>query len=153
MTIPVEAFYEYDVSFAQFEGEVIGARVRDKIAAPKRRGIWVGGPVSLGYRSIDKKLEIVPEEADLVRRIFGGYLRLGSISVLAASLNAGGLKPKPRRSANGRTVGAACYRIGPLAHLLKNRFYIGEVAYRGEIHPGEHQPILDRARLTRCRSD
>jgi site-specific DNA recombinase len=133
------------LSFAQFEREVIGERVRDKIAASKRKGIWVGGPVALGYRSIDKKLEIVPQEADLVRRIFGGYLRLGSISALAASLNADGLKPKTRRLANGRTLAAACYRVGPLAHLLKNRFYIGEVAYRGEIHPGEHQPILDRA--------
>ncbi|HEX9170233.1 MAG TPA: recombinase family protein [Roseiarcus sp.] len=133
------------LSFAQFEREVIGERVRDKIAASKRKGIWVGGPAPLGYRSVDKKLESVPEEADLVRKIFDGYLRLGSISALAASLNADGIKPKPRRLANGRTVAAACYRVGPLAHLLKNRFYVGEVAYRGEIHPGEHQPILDRA--------
>ena len=133
------------LSFAQFEREVIGERVRDKIAASKRKGIWVGGPVPLGYRSVDKKLEIVPEEADLVRRIFEGYLRLGSISALAASLNAEGLKPNPRRLTNGRTVAATCYRVGPLAHLLKNRFYISEVAYRGEVHPGEHEPILDRA--------
>jgi site-specific DNA recombinase len=133
------------LSFAQFEREVIGERVRDKIAASKRKGIWVGGPVPLGYRSLDKKLEIVPQEADLVRKIFGDYLRLGSISALAAALNSEGLKPKPRRLANGRTIAAACYGVGPLAHLLKNRFYIGEVAYRGEIHPGEHQPILDRA--------
>lgn len=132
------------LSFAQFEREVIGERVRDKIAASKRKGIWVGGPVPLGYRSVDKKLEIVPEEADLVRKIFEGYLRLGSISALTGSLNAEGIKPKPRRLANGRTVAAACYRIGPLAHLLKNRFYIGEVAYRGEVHAGEHEPILDR---------
>jgi site-specific DNA recombinase len=132
------------LSFAQFEREVIGERVRDKIAASKRKGIWVGGPVPLGYRSVDKKLEIVPEESDLVRKIFHDYLRLGSISALAGSLNAEGTRPKPRRLANGRTVAAACYRVGPLAHLLKNRFYIGEVAYRGEIHPGEHQPILDR---------
>ena len=108
------------LSFAQFEREVIGERVRDKIAASKRKGIWVGGPVPLGYRSVDKKLEIVPEEADLVRKIFEGYLRLGSISLLAASLNAEGIKPKPRRLANGRTVAAACHRVGPLAHLLKN---------------------------------
>jgi site-specific DNA recombinase len=132
------------LSFAQFEREVIGERVRDKIAASKRKGIWVGGPVPLGYCSVDKKLEIVPEEADLVRKIFDDYLRLGSISALAASLNAEGVKPKPRRLANGRTVAAASYRVGPLAHLLKNRFYIGEVAYRGEVHAGEHEPILDR---------
>jgi site-specific DNA recombinase len=117
------------LSFAQFEREVIGERVRDKIAASKRKGIWVGGPVALGYRSVDKKLEIVPEEADLVRKIFESYLRVGSISALAASLNSEGLRPEPRRLTNGQTVAAACYRVGPLAHLLKNRFYIGEVAY------------------------
>ena len=133
------------LSFAQFEREVIGERVRDKIAASKRKGIWVGGPVPLGYRSVDKKLEILPEKSDLVRKIFHDYLRLGSISALVGSLNAEGIRPKPRRLANGRTVAAACYRVGPLAHLLKNRFYIGEVAYRGEIHHGEQEPILDGA--------
>ena len=132
------------LSFAQFEREVIGERVRDKIAASKRKGIWVGGPVPLGYRSVDKKLQIVPEEAELVRKIFADYLRLGSIGALAASLSAEGLKPKPRQLTNGRVLQANCYRVGPLAHLLKNRFYIGEVAYRGEIHSGEHEPILDR---------
>ena len=95
------------LSFAQFEREVIGERVRDKIAASKRKGIWVGGPVALGYRSLDKKLEIVPEEAELVRKIFEGYLRLGSIGALAGSLNAEGLKPKPRQLANGPVLQAA----------------------------------------------
>ncbi len=131
------------LSFAQFEREVIGERVRDKIAASKRKGIWVGGPVPLGYRSVSKKLEIVPDEAELVRKIFAEYLRLGSISALAAFLNSEGLKPKPRQLANGRLLQAPCYRVGPLAHLLKNRFYIGEVVYRGEAHRGEHEPILD----------
>jgi site-specific DNA recombinase len=93
----------------------------------------------------NSKLEIMPEEADLVRKTFEGYLRLGSISAVAASLNAEGGKPKPRRLANGRIVAAACYRVGPLAHLLKNRFYIGEVVYRSDTHVGEQAPILDRA--------
>jgi site-specific DNA recombinase len=132
------------LSFAQFEREVIGERVRDKIAASKRKGLWVGGPVPLGYRSVDKKLEVVPDEAALVRRIFADYLKLGSIRALADALTAQGLKPKPRPLANGKITQAACYRLGPLAHLLKNRFYLGEVAYRGEIHQGEHEPILDR---------
>lgn len=132
------------LSFAQFEREVIGERVRDKIAASKRKGIWVGGPVPLGYRSEAKKLEIVPEEAELVGKIFADYLRLGSIGALANSLNAEGLKPKSRHLANGHTVQAAGYRVGPLAHLLKNRFYLGEVVYRGEICRGEHPPIIDR---------
>ena len=132
------------LSFAQFEREVIGERVRDKIAASKRKVIWVGGPVPLGYRSEAKKLEIVPEEAELVRKIFADYLRLGSIGTLANALNAEGLKPKPRQLANGHTVQAAGYRVGPLAHLLKNRFYLGEVVYQGEICRGEHSPILDQ---------
>jgi hypothetical protein len=92
------------LSFAQFEREVIGERVRDKIAASKRKGIWVGGPVPLGYRSVNKKLEIVPEEADLVRKIFAEYLRLGSVSVLAALLEKEGIQPKPRSLAGGRTI-------------------------------------------------
>ena len=132
------------LSFAQFEREVIGERVRDKISASKRRGIWVGGPIPLGYRSVDKKLEIVPEDAALVRKIFGDYLRLGSIGELAASLEREGIKPRPRFLANGRTIAAERFMVGPLAHLLKNRFYIGEVVYQGETNRGEHEPILER---------
>jgi DNA invertase Pin-like site-specific DNA recombinase len=133
------------LSFAEFEREVIGERVRDKIAASKRKGIWVGGPVPLGYRSKDKKIEIVPEEAIFVRKIFADYLRLGSIGDLAAELNAEGLRPRERRQTNGKLVIAPeCYSIGSLAYLLKNRFYVGEVVYRGEIHKGEHEAFLDR---------
>ena len=132
------------LSFAQFEREVIGERVRDKIAASKRKGIWVGGPVPLGYRNVNKKLEIIAEEADLVRKIFADYLRLGSVGALAASLNREGIQPKPRSLASGRTIAPQQFMVGPLAHILKNRFYIGEVAYRDEIHPGSHEPILDR---------
>ena len=132
------------LSFAQFEREVIGERVRDKIAASKRKGIWVGGPVPLGYRSAGKKLEVVAEEAALVRKIYEDYLRLGSIGELAAALAEEGVRPKPRLLANGTTIAAPWFMVGPLAHILKNRFYIGEVAYRGEIHKGEHAPILDR---------
>jgi site-specific DNA recombinase len=132
------------LSFAQFEREVIGERVRDKIAASKRKGIWVGGPIPLGYRSVDKKLEVIPEEAALVRKIFQDYLRLGSIGQLAASLHEQGIKPKPRVLSNGKVVAADCFTVGPLAHMLKNRFYIGEVVYRGETHKGEHEAILER---------
>jgi site-specific DNA recombinase len=132
------------LSFAQFEREVIGERVRDKIAASKSKGIWVGGPVSLGYRSTAKKLEVVPEDAALVRKIFAYYLRLGSIGELAASLDRDGIRPRPRKLANGRVVVAERFMVGPLAHILKNRFYIGEIVYRGEVHRGEHAPILAR---------
>ncbi|KAF0135643.1 MAG: recombinase [Methylocystaceae bacterium] len=132
------------LSFAQFEREVIGERVRDKIAASKRKGIWVGGPIPLGYRSVGKKLEVVPEEAELVKKIFADYLRLGSIGEVAAALDREGVRPRPRKLASGKTIAAASFMVGPLAHMLKNRFYVGEIAYRGEIHKGEHEPILDR---------
>ena len=133
------------LSFAQFEREVIGERVRDKISASKRKGIWVGGPIPLGYASIRKKLVVVPDEAETVRTIFGLYLELGSIGALFQKLDRRGIKTKARALANGRSIGGGRFRVGALAYLLKNRFYIGEVFYRGEIHPGEHQPILDRA--------
>jgi site-specific DNA recombinase len=132
------------LSFAQFEREVIGERVRDKIAASKRKGIWVGGMVPLGYRAVNKKLEIVPKEADLVRKIFALYIELGSVGALARALDQQGVKPKPRQLASGRQVAAERYTIGPLAHMLKNRFYVGEVAYRGEVHKGEHPTVVDR---------
>ena len=132
------------LSFAQFEREVIGERVRDKIAASKRKGIWVGGPVALGYRCIDKKLVVVPEEAEAVRTIFARYLALGSMGALIADLDQRGIRTKANGRTDGRVRGGIRFGVGPLAHLLKNRFYIGEVAYRGEVHRGEHEPILDR---------
>jgi site-specific DNA recombinase len=132
------------LSFAQFEREVIGERVRDKIAASKRKGIWVGGPVPLGYRCIDKKLVVVAEEAEAVRTIFARYLALGSMGALIEDLDRRGIRTKQRRGTDGRLMGGIRFGVGPLAYLLKNRFYIGEVAYRGELHRGEHEPILDR---------
>lgn len=132
------------LSFAQFEREVIGERVRDKIAASKRKGLWVGGPIPLGYCSVDKKLQVVPAEAETVRLIFSTYLELGSVQKLAAWLDARNIRPKPRLLSNGGMIQTGRFMVGPLAHLLKNRFYIGEVAYRGEIHKGEQEAIVDR---------
>jgi site-specific DNA recombinase len=132
------------LSFAQFEREVIGERVRDKIAASKRKGLWVGGPVPLGYRCTDKKLEVVPEEAEAVRTIFTRYLELGSIGALLAELDRRGIRTKVNGRRDGGRSGGICFGVGSLAHLLKNRFYIGEITYRGEVHHGEHEPILTR---------
>jgi DNA invertase Pin-like site-specific DNA recombinase len=132
------------LSFAQFEREVIGERVRDKIAVSKRKGLWVGGPVPLGYRSVDKKIGIVEEDAEIVRTIFRRYLALGSIGLLIDDLHRRGLMPKPRIGNDGKTVQPTHFMVGPLAHLLKNRFYVGEVVYRDEVHPGEQLPIVDR---------
>jgi site-specific DNA recombinase len=133
------------LSFAQFERELIGERVRDKITASKRRGLWVGGPVPLGYAAVDKKILVVPAEAEAVRTIFAGYLALGSIRALAEELDRQDIHSKPRQLSNGRSVGGKRFGVGALAHLLKNRFYIGEVAYRGEVHRGQHEPILEPA--------
>jgi DNA invertase Pin-like site-specific DNA recombinase len=132
------------LSFAQFERELIGERVRDKIAASKRKGIWVGGPVPLGYAAVDKKIVVVPAEAEAVRTIFARYLELGSIRTLADDLDHRGIRSKPRQLANGRLIGGGAFGVGALAYLLKNRFYLGEVVYRGEVHRGDHAPILDR---------
>ena len=97
------------------------------------------------YASVNKKLLIVPEEAETVREIFRRYLGLGSVRLLAADLDKSGIKSKIRDLSGGRTSGGGRFGVGALSHFLKNRFYIGEIAYRGEIHPGEHEPILDRA--------
>src|SRR6266581_6983631 len=131
------------LSFAQFERELIGERVRDKIAASKRKGLWVGGPVPLGYAAVDKKIVVVAAEAEAVRTIFARYLQLGSIRALAEELDRQGIRSKPRRLSNGRTIGGGRFGVGALAHLLKNRFYIGEVVYRGEVHRGQQEPILE----------
>ena len=133
------------LSFAQFERELIGERVRDKIAASKRKGLWVGGPVPLGYAAVDKKILVVPAEAAAVRTIFARYLELGSVRALAEDLDRRGIRSKSRRRSTGRTVGGGRFGVGALAYLLKNRFYIGELVYRGEVHHGEHEPILDSA--------
>ena len=132
------------LSFAQFEREVTGERIRDKIGASKRKGLWVGGMVPLGYVSRDKKLFIAEDEAERVRTIFQRYLDLGSIGLLLADLRERGIVTKVRQLSDGRTVGGIPFTRGPLAYLLRNRFYIGEVVFRGQICPGEHPPILDR---------
>jgi site-specific DNA recombinase len=132
------------LSFAQFEREVTSERIRDKIAASKRKGLWVGGMVPLGYESRERRLVVNEAEAERVRSIFQRYLELGSIGPLLADLRRSGIVTKVRRLANGRTIGGIPFTRGPLAHLLRNRFYIGEVAYKGKICPGEQPAILDR---------
>ena len=123
---------------------MIGERVRDKIAASKRKGIWVGGPVPLGYRCIDKKLIVIPEEAETVRTIFRRYLELGSMGALVNDLDRRGIRTKAVARLDGSVRGGIRFGVGPLQHLLKNRFYLGEIVYRGEVHAGEHEPIIDR---------
>ena len=110
---------------------------------------WVGGPVPLGYRCIDKKLEIVPQEAVVVCTIFTRYLELGSLGALLTELDRQGIRTKINSRRDGRRSGGIRFGVGSLAHLLKNRFYIGEVVYRGEVHRGEADP---RPRFVRGRA-
>src|SRR2546421_8204300 len=112
------------LSFAQFERELIGERVRDKIAASKRKGIWVGGPVPLGYAAVDKKIVVVPAEAEAVRTIFARYLELASVRALAEDLDRRGIRSKPRRLSDGRTTGGGRFGVGALAHPLQDGVYI-----------------------------
>jgi site-specific DNA recombinase len=133
------------LSFAQFEREVIGERVRDKIAASKAKGIWVGGSIPLGYAVADKKVVVVPDEAKTVGLIFRRYLELGSIAALVADLDRQGIRTRQQTLSTGRTRGGIRLGVGTLGHLLRNRFYVGDIAYKGKTHSGEHPPILERA--------
>ncbi len=131
------------LSFAQFEREVAGERIRDKIAMSKRRGMWMGGLPPLGYDGIDRKLVINEAEADTVRLIFTRYIEIGSVAALKLSLDAEGVVSKHRTFANGRTMGGVPISRGAFYQILRNRLYRGEIEHRGEVHAGQHQPIID----------
>jgi site-specific DNA recombinase len=133
------------LSFAQFEREVTSERIRDKIAASKRKGLWVGGNLPLGYEMKDGKVAIVEEEAELVRSIFRRYLELGSVNELLRDLRERDIRTKCRQLSTGTTRGGIPFGRGTLYYVLSNHFYIGEVKYKNEILPGEQQPIMDRA--------
>ena len=132
------------LSFAQFEREVTSERIRDKIAASKRKGLWVGGIVPLGYHAKDRKITVVESEAKTVRHIFRRYLELGSINPLLTDLRNSGIRTKRRQLTTGRVIGGIPFGRGALGYLLRNRFYVGEVRYKGEILSGEQPAILDR---------
>jgi site-specific DNA recombinase len=133
------------LSFAQFEREVTSERIRDKIAASKRKGLWVGGPLPLGYELKDGKLIVVDEEAERVRSIFRRYLEVSGINELVRDLKAKEIRTKARTFSTGKTRGGISFGRGTLSHLLRNRFFIGEVEYNGEILPGEQPAIMDRS--------
>ena len=133
------------LSFAQFEREVTGERIRDKIAASKARGMWMGGNVPLGYEVRERKLIVDGDDAASVRMIFERYLALGSVLALQAELAAKGLRSKARISRVGRAYGAAPFSRGALYLMLKNRTYVGEVSHKGKAYPGEHAGIIDPA--------
>jgi DNA invertase Pin-like site-specific DNA recombinase len=133
------------LSFAQFEREVTSERIRDKIAASKRKGLWVGGPLPFGYDMKDGKIVVVENEAEQVRLIYQRYLELSGVNALVRDLRERNIRTKTRLLATGGTRGGIPFERGTLFYLLRNRFYIGEVRYKGEILPGEQPPIMDRA--------
>ena len=122
------------LSFAQFEREVIGERIRDKFAASRKRGMWMGGFVPMGYDVKDRKLVVNEAEAALVRRGFERFVKLGSAPTLARELVDGGAKTKSGK----------LFDKGAIYKLLANRVYIGEVKHHDLFYPGEHEPILIR---------
>jgi site-specific DNA recombinase len=132
------------LSFAQFEREVIGERVRDKIAASKKKGMWMGGVTPLGYAIKDRKLVIVPEETETVRLIFRRYRELGSVRLLKLDLDKQEIRSKQRIYGNGFRAGGQPFSRGALYALLSNPLYIGEIAHKGARYPGQHEAILDR---------
>ncbi|WP_348273251.1 recombinase family protein [Methylocapsa sp. D3K7] len=129
------------LSFAQFEREV-GERIRDKIAASKRKGLWMGGVVPLGYRVEARKLLVDEPEAVHVRRIFARYLELGSLPALQRELREEGIRTRSRQLASGKIIGDVSLTNGPLAYILKNRHYLGELNHKGKSYPGDHAAII-----------
>jgi site-specific DNA recombinase len=132
------------LSFAQFEREVTGERIRDKIAASKRKGIWMGGCPSIGYDVRDRRLVVNQEEATTVRRIYHRYLKTGSVPKLKKALDRDGVVSKIRVSRKGIRSGGLSFSRGALYELLSNPIYIGEIRHKRERHPGQHEAILDR---------
>src|SRR5256714_3581642 len=132
------------LSFAQFEREVTGERIRDKIAASKQKGMWMGGVPPLGYRACDHKLTVVDSEAETVRHIFRRYAALGSVRLLRDELAAQGIGSKRWTSAAGRSWGGKPLARGALYQMLRNRIYRGEIVHRDKSYPGEHIAIVDQ---------
>ena len=131
------------LSFAQFEREITGERIRDKVAASKRKGIWMGGAVPLGYRVEDRALHVVEDEAEFVRNLFRRYLELGSVVRLKTALDAENVRSPVRTSRTGRKTGGAPISRGHLYWILSNPIYVGRLRHKGQIHDGLHPAIVD----------
>jgi DNA invertase Pin-like site-specific DNA recombinase len=132
------------LSFAQFEREVTGERIRDKIAASKAKGMWMGGNIPLGYDLQERRLVVNTAEADQVRHIFTRYLGLASGVALMKELRRDGILSKRWTSRSGKEHGGKPFSCGALYYLLQNRLYLGEIVHRGVTHEGEHEPIVSK---------
>ncbi len=132
------------LSFAQFEREVIGERIRDKVAASKRKGIWMGGTVPIGYELRERKLLVNEKEAKTVRHIFKRYLELSSVRLLKKDLDQGGIVSASKAIRKGNARGGQPFSRGALYHLLSSPIYVGEVRHKKERYPGQHEAIINR---------
>ncbi len=132
------------LSFAQFEREVTGERIRDKIAASKKKGMWMGGAVPMGYDLEDRHLIINPADAEQIREIYHIYIQLGNVSRLRAYLEAEGIRSKKRISRTGNSSGGMVFSRGSLYEMLQNRIYLGEIVHKEISYPGKHQAIIDQ---------
>jgi DNA invertase Pin-like site-specific DNA recombinase len=132
------------LSFAQFEREVTGERIRDKIAASKRKGLWMGGTAPLGYEPDGRTLKVNEAEAETVRHIYARYLELRSVHQLREELASAGIVSKRWISQTGRHHGGTPMNRGAIFHLLHNPLYVGEIRHGKERYPGQHAPIVDR---------
>ncbi|MFL6728203.1 MAG: recombinase family protein [Sphingomicrobium sp.] len=133
------------LSFAQFEREVTAERIRDKIAASKAKGMWMGGTPPLGYQPNGRTLAIVDDHAEIVRDIYRRYAELGNVRLVAEQLLRDGIRSPDRTSGAGRRFGGRQFTRGQIYHMLKNPIYVGEIEHRGQMHAGQHPPIIDRA--------
>ena len=131
------------LSFAQFEREVTGERIRDKIAASKQKGMWMGGMVPLGYDAEDRKLVINAREAETVRHIYRRYAELGSVRTLKNELDRDGIVSKRRVDRYGHPTGGKPLARGALYLMLQNRIHRGEIVHKDKSYPGQHQAIVD----------
>jgi site-specific DNA recombinase len=133
------------LSFAQFEREVTGERIRDKIAASKKKGLWMGGTPPLGYEVKARKLVVNDTEAEQVRHIFRQYVQLGTVAKLTLALETEGYRTKRYISTSGRTFGGQMFSRGHLYRILSNRIYLGEIVHKDTSYPGEHRAIVEPA--------
>lgn len=129
------------LSFAQFEREITGERIRDKIAASKRKGLWMGGTPPLGYRAEGRTLVIDPTESETVQTIYREYLAVGTVTALADRLKGLGLRTR-HRSGTGRSAGGRWLTRGHLYRILQNPVYRGQIRHRAEVYPGQHPAII-----------
>jgi site-specific DNA recombinase len=132
------------LSFAQFEREVIGERVRDKVAASKRKGMWMGGSPPYGYDVVDKRLVINPTEAERVRYVFQRFITLGSATLVTRELRVQGQLTKSYTTSSGRQKQGRLVDKSFVYFMLSNPAYIGQVRHKGKTHPGQHQPIISQ---------